>query len=154
MDWFYSFIIHKDRFLTNSVYSIWNLHYLKSQHSVTRLIKWHVRKIRIFIGRTDVEAGTPILWPPDAKNWLIWKDPDAGKYWSREEKGLTEYEMVGWHHWLDGHEFEQTPGFGDGQGGVVCAFHGVAKSWTWLSDWTELKISSTLDWSIMDILHE
>ena len=60
----------------------------------------------VFIGRTDAEAETPILWPPDAKNWLILKDPDAGKDWRREEKGTTEDEMVGWHHWLDGHEFE------------------------------------------------
>ena len=60
----------------------------------------------IFIGRTDVEAETPILWPPDTKNWLIGKDPDAGKDWGREEKGMTEDEMVGWYHWLNGHEFE------------------------------------------------
>ena len=60
----------------------------------------------IFIGRTDVEAETPILWPPDVKSWLVWKDPDAGKYWGQEEKGTTEDEMVGWHHWLNGHEFE------------------------------------------------
>ena len=60
----------------------------------------------IFIGRTDVEAETPILWPPDEKNWLIWKDPDAGKDWTWEEKGMTEDEMVGWHHQLKGHEFE------------------------------------------------
>ena len=60
----------------------------------------------IFIGRTDAEAETPILWPPDVKNWLIWKDPDAGNNWRREEKGTTEDEMVGWHHWLNGHEFE------------------------------------------------
>ena len=60
----------------------------------------------IFIGSTDIEAETPILWPPDAKNWLIWKDPDAGKDWRREEKGITEYEMVGWYHWLNGHKFE------------------------------------------------
>ena len=60
----------------------------------------------IFIGRTDVEAETPVLWPPDVKSWLIWKDPDAGKDWGREEKGSTEDEMVGWHHWLNGHEFE------------------------------------------------
>ena len=59
----------------------------------------------VFIGRTDVEAETPILWAPDAKNWLIWKDPDAGKDWRQEEKGTTEDEMVGWHHWLNGHEF-------------------------------------------------
>ena len=60
----------------------------------------------MFIGRTDVEAETPTLWPPDAKSWLIWKDPDAGKDWGQEEKGTTEDEMVGWHHWLNGHEFE------------------------------------------------
>ena len=59
----------------------------------------------VFIGRTDVEAETPILWPPDAKSWLIWKDPDAGKDWGQEEKGTTEDEMIGWHHWLKGHEF-------------------------------------------------
>ena len=68
----------------------------------------------IFIGRTDAEAETPILWPPDAKNWLIWKDPDAGKDWRWEEKGMTEDEMVGWHHQLNGHEFEQALGVGDG----------------------------------------
>ena len=60
----------------------------------------------VFIGRTDVEAETPTLWPPDAKSWLIWKDPDAGKDWGREEKGMTEDEMVGWHPLLYGHEFE------------------------------------------------
>ena len=60
----------------------------------------------IFIGRTDAEAKTPILWPPDVKNWLIWKDPDAEKNWRQEEKGTAEDEMVGWHHWLNGHEFE------------------------------------------------
>ena len=60
----------------------------------------------IFIGGTDAEAETPILWSPDVKNWLIWKDPDAGKDWRQEEKGTTEDEMVGWHHWLNGHEFE------------------------------------------------
>ena len=62
----------------------------------------------IFIGRTDAEAETPVLWPPDAKNWLIWKDPDAGNYWRREEKGTTEDEMVGWHHQLIGHESKQN----------------------------------------------
>ena len=59
----------------------------------------------VFIGRTGVEAETPVLWPPDAKSWLIWKDPDAGKDWGHEEKGMTEDEMIGWHHWLNGHEF-------------------------------------------------
>ena len=68
----------------------------------------------VFIGRTDVEAETPILWPPDAKSWLIWKDPDAGKDWVQEEKGTTEDEMIGWHHRLNGHGFGWTPGVGDG----------------------------------------
>ena len=74
----------------------------------------------IFIGRTDTEAEILILWPPDVKNWLIWKDPDAGKDWRQEEKGTTEDEMVGWHHQRDGHEFAQTPGVGDGQGSLEC----------------------------------
>ena len=74
----------------------------------------------IFIERTDVEAETPILCLPDVKNRLIGKDPDARKGWRREEKGTTEDEMVGWHHRLDGHEFEQAPGVGDGQGSLVC----------------------------------
>ena len=74
----------------------------------------------IFIGRTDAEAETPILWPPGVKNWLIGKDPDAGKDWRQEEKGTTEDEMVGWHHQLNGCEFEQALGVGDGQGSLVC----------------------------------
>jgi len=74
----------------------------------------------IFIGRTDAEAETLILWPPDVKNWLIGKDGDAGKDWRREEKGITEDEMVGWHHWLNGHEFEWASGVGDGQGSLAC----------------------------------
>ena len=74
----------------------------------------------VFTGRTDVEVETPILWPPDANNWLIWKDPDAGKDWGQEEKGTTEDEMVGWHHRLDGHGFVWTLRVGDGQGGLVC----------------------------------
>jgi len=68
----------------------------------------------VFIGRTDVEAETPILWPLDEKSWFIWKDPDAGKYWGQEEKGTKEDEMVGWRDWLNGHEFGWTPGVGDG----------------------------------------
>ena len=73
----------------------------------------------IFIGKTDAEVEVPILGPPNSKNWLIWKDPDAGKDWRQGKKGMTEDEMVGWHHWLDGHEFEQAPGVGDRQGGLV-----------------------------------
>ena len=74
----------------------------------------------VFIGRTDVEAETPILWSPDTKNWLIGKAPDAGKDWRREEKGTTEDEMVGWHHRLNGREFEQALGVGDWQGSLAC----------------------------------
>ena len=75
----------------------------------------------IFIGKTDAEAEASVLWPPNAKkNWLIGKDPDAGKDWRQEEKGMTENGMVGWHHRLDGHEFEQAPGISDGQGSMVC----------------------------------
>ena len=88
----------------------------------------------IVIGRTDGEAETLILWPPDAKNWLTGKDPDAGKEWWRVKKGMTEGELVGWHHWLNGHEFEQAPGVGDGQGGLVCG------SQTRLNNWTELNL--------------
>ena len=73
----------------------------------------------IFTGRTDSEAEAPILWSPDAKSWLTGKDSDARKDWG-QEKQVTEDEMVGWHHWLDGHEFKQTPGDGDGQGSLVC----------------------------------
>ena len=72
----------------------------------------------VFIGKTDVEAETPILWPPDVKSWLIWKDPDAGKDWRREEKGTTEDEIAGWHHRLNGHELEQTLGDSEGQRGL------------------------------------
>ena len=74
----------------------------------------------VFIGRTDVEAETPILCPPDVKSWLIWKDPDADKDWGQEEKGTTEDEVVGWQHWLNGNGFGWTPGVGDGLGGLAC----------------------------------
>ena len=93
----------------------------------------------IFIGRTDVDIETPIFWPPDAKNWVIGKYPDAGKDWRWEEKGMTEDEIVGWHHWLKGHEFEYTPGVGDGQGSLVC-YSPWDHSQTQLSDWTELNL--------------
>ena len=91
----------------------------------------------IFIGRIDAE--TPILWLPDAKNWLIWKDRDAGKDW-RWEKGMTENEMIGWHHQLNGHEFEQALGVGDGQGGLACY-----SPW----DRKELDTTEQLNWTCM-----
>ena len=74
----------------------------------------------ILVGRTDAETETPVLWPPDAKNWLLEKVPDAGKDGRQEDKGTMEDEMAGWHHWINGHGFEGTPGVGDGQGGLAC----------------------------------
>ena len=94
----------------------------------------------IFIGRTDAEAEASILWPADANNWLIRKDPDAGKDWRQEEKGTTEDEMVGWHHRLNGHEFKQAPGVMMDREAWRAAVHGVTKCCTWLSNWTELKM--------------
>ena len=94
----------------------------------------------MFIGRTDAEA--PILQPPDVKNWLIWKDPDAGKDWRREEKGKTEDKMVGWHHRLNRDEFEWTPGVGDGQGGLGCCSPRGCKESDTTSNWTELNLST------------
>ena len=92
----------------------------------------------VFTRRTDVEAETPILWPPDAKSWLIRKDPDAGQEWRWEEKGMTEDEVVGWHHRLDGREFEQAPELVIVREAWRAAVHGVTKSRTRLSSWTEL----------------
>ena len=99
----------------------------------------------IFTGRTDAEAETPLLWPPDAKNWLIGKDPDARKDWRQEKEGTTEDEMVGWHHQLNGHEFEQTLGVGDGQGGLACCTPWGCKEsdTTKRLNWTELFWNST-----------
>ena len=83
-------------------------------------------------------AETPILWPPDAKSWLIWKDPDIGKNWGQEEKGTTEDEMIRWHQWLNGHEFGKTPGDGNGQWGLACCSLWGHKESDRLSDWIEL----------------
>ena len=92
----------------------------------------------IFIGRTDAEAEAPILWPADVNSWLIGKDPDAGKDWGQEQRRMTEDEMVGWHHQLNGHEFEQTLEMVKDREGWCAAVHGVTKSWTRLSDWTTI----------------
>ena len=99
----------------------------------------------MFIGKTDAKAVTSILWPPHAKSWLLGKDPDTGRDWGQEEKGTTEGEMAGWHHGLDGREFEWTPGVGDGQGGLACCDSGGRKesdtierlNWTEMN-WTEM----------------
>ena len=112
-------------------------------------------------GKTEAEA--PILWPPDAKNWLTGKDLDAGKDWRQEEKGTTEEEMVGWHHWLDRHEFEKALGVGDGQGSLACCSPWGRKELdtTDQLNWTELKgqnvrkvliffFSILTNWQVMD----
>ena len=91
-----------------------------------------------FFGGMNAKAETPVLWPPHEKSWLIGKDSDAGRDREQEEKGMTEDDMAGWHHRLDGRECEWTPGVGDGQEAWHAAIHGVAKSRTQLSDWTEL----------------
>ena len=99
----------------------------------------------VFIGRTDAEAETPIFWPPHVKSWLIGKDPDAGRDWGQEEKGTTENEMAGWHHWLDAHEFGWTLGVGDGQGGLV-----------WCNSWChkESDMTERLNWTeLTDFYH-
>ena len=101
----------------------------------------------VFIGRTDAKAETPILWPPHAKSWLIGKDPDAGRDWGQEEKGMTEDKMAGWHHRLHGHEFEWTLGVGMDREAWRAVIHGVAKSQTRLSDWTELRM-----WRLISLL--
>ena len=126
----------------------------------------------IFIRRTDAEAETPILWPRDAKNWLIGKDPDAGEDWRQEEKGMTEDEMVGWHHWLNGHEFEYALGIGDGQGSLACCSpwgcrvrHDWATELNWrltlvlviwlaTANWATVNIRSDSDYSLWLSLSE
>ena len=114
----------------------------------------------VFIERTDVEAETPILWPPEAKSWLIRNDSDSGKDWGQEEKGRTEDEMVGWHHQLNGYGFGWTLAVGDGQGGLACRGSWGCKEWDmteWLNwteliwNWTDLTLSTTAPEKFLDI---
>ena len=109
-----------------------------------------------FIGRTDAEAETPILWLPHAKNWLIRKDSDAGRDWGHEEKGMTEDEMVGWHHWLSGHEFDQTPGDGAGKGSLACCSPWGRKEsdMTEQLNWTELNGDAVVENWLADTVGE
>ena len=99
-----------------------------------------------FFGRNDAKAETPVLWPPHAKSWLIGKDFDAGRDWGQEEKGMTEDEMAGWHHWLNGRESEWTPGVGDGQGGMACcdSYSRKESDKTERLNWTELMVRFSL----------
>ena len=94
-----------------------------------------------FFGGNDAEAETPVLWPSHVTSWLIGKNSDAGRNWEQEEKGTTEDEMAGWHHWLDGHESEWTLGVGDGQGGLACCDLWGRKESDMTEQWTELKSS-------------
>ena len=107
----------------------------------------------IFIGRTHAEAETPILWLPDVKNWLVWKDPDAGNDWRQEEKGMTEDDMVGWHHWLNGLEFEYASRVGDGQGSLACCSPWGHKELD-LTEWLNWVDSSGQDSGIQEISHQ
>ena len=114
----------------------------------------------IFIGRTDAEIETPVLWPLDAKNWLIGKDPDSGKDWKQEEKRTAEDEMVGWHRWLDGHGFEQAPRVGDRQGSLTCCSMGsqrVGHDWVTELNWWPILLNkgpqSLFMFSQVAILH-
>ena len=112
-------------------------------------VPWTARRsnqsiLKEIIGRTDAEAETPILWPPDVKRWLIGKDPKAGRDWGQEEKGTTEDEKAGWHHQLDGHEFGWTPGVGDWQGGLACCGswgRRVGHDWATELNWTDLCVA-------------
>ena len=108
-----------------------------------------------FFGKNDAKAETPVLWPPHAKSWLIGKDSDAGRDWGQEEKGTTEDEMAGWHHWLDVCESEWTPGVGDGQGGLACCDswgHRVGHEWATELNWTELIFKPWL-WFVLPDYH-
>ena len=107
----------------------------------------------VFSGRNDAKAETPVFWPPHAKSWLIGKDSDAGRAWGQEEKGTTEDEMAGWHHWLDGHESEWIPGDGNGQGGLACCYSWGRKEsdTTERLNWTGLNRENTHPMCILEI---
>ena len=136
-------------FLQNTLFSENVCMYIHSWESLELSRRsWELKEIQpvhpkgnkswIFFGRSDAEAEALIPWPPDAEHWLIGKGPDIGKDWRQEDKGTTEDEMVGWHHWLDGHEFEQAPGVGDGQGSLM-----------WCTPWDckELDMPKQLNWT-------
>ena len=133
-----SWTINKAELWRTDAFELWEYRrLLRVSWTARRSNQSILKKInpKIFIGRTDAEVKAPMLWPPDAKGWLIRKDPDAGEDW-RQETGTTEDEKVGWHHHLERHELEQALGVGDGQGSLACCSpHGQ----TWLSNWTKLR---------------
>ena len=113
------------------------------------------KSVLIFIGRTDAEAEAPILWPPDAKSWLIGKDPDSGKDWRQEETEVTEDEMVGWHHRLNGHEFQQTQGDSDGQWSPACCSPwGCRVRHDWVTQQEQVKIPSASEYQVLPVTSE
>ena len=111
--------LRKKQLCRHSYYNIWAT-WACSLFVPSDLLEPDLVHITSIVHVHDAEAEAPLLWPPDTKSWLIRKDPDAGKDWRQEEKGMTEDKMVGWHHWLDGHEFGQALGVGDGQGSLAC----------------------------------
>ena len=122
---------HKESWLSKNLRRLLRVPWtVRSNQSILKDQPWK------FIGRTNAEAKVPILWPPDEKSWLIGKNPDVGKDWGQEKKGPTEDEMVGCHHWLNGHEFEQTPGYSEGQGSLACCSPWGCKETDWTRDWT------------------
>ena len=125
-----SWTIKKAEHQRIDAFELWCWRRLESPLDCKEIIPVHPKGNQswIFIGRTDTEAEAPVLWPPDGKNWLIGKDPNVGKDWRQEEKEVTVYKMVGWHHWLDGHEFEQALGVVMDREAWHAAVHGVAKS--------------------------
>ena len=124
---------------TIDVFEVWCWRRLLRVPWTARRSSQSILKSWVFIGRTDAEAETPV-WPPDAKSWLIYKDPDTGKDWRLKEKGMTEDEMVGWHHRLKGHEFGWTLEVADGQGGLACcgSWDGKESDMTERLHWTKL----------------
>ena len=109
----------------------------------------------VFIGWPDVEAETPVFWPPDSESWLIWKDPDAGKDWGQDAKGMTEDEIVGWHYWHNGHGCGWTLGVGDGQGGLACCSSWACKDldMTEQLKWTELNWINVICIYMYKVMH-
>ena len=143
LDWVWGSVSSAHWLIPQTQHSAWFSKHLNKDSKKIQLVHPKGNQSWIFFGRTDVEAETPILWPPDVKSWLIGKDPDAGKGWGEEEKGTTEDEMAGWPYRLKGRAFGWTPEVGDGQGGLACCGSwGPKESDTteWLN-WTETLIS-------------